>query len=431
MESLSGFSISHLLFNAIMVPVQLIIIFITLYYFFLSFFGMFRKPEHKITKPEKTFAIVVAAHNEEAVIGHLVENLRQLDYPKELYDIYVVADNCTDKTALIARKAGAIVHQRFNAQKRGKGYALEWMFFRLFQMKKQYDAVVIFDADNLVKENFLLEMNSKLCKGDKIIQGYVDSKNPFDTWITNTFSIAFWLTNRLLQLARYNLGISNILAGTGMCISTDVLKKLGWGATSLTEDLEFTAKALMQGIKTTWAHDAVVYDEKALTFAQAWRQRKRWAQGQVDVASRYFWPLIFKGIKERKWMYIDVAIHLFQPAFVLIATFFVIVNLISPLNSYYVQLFALVMPWTIWQIISAFQFVYPVLALALDRIPWRAYLGLILYPIFIYSWIPICFLGFLHRNNREWSHTQHTRSISYADVVKQKEAFREKKASSS
>lgn len=416
MDSLSGVT-GTAIFNGIMVPVQVVIIFFTFYYFVLSMFGLYRKRENKTLTPEKTFALVVAAHNEEAVIGPLVENLFQLDYPKQLYDVFVVADNCTDKTALIARGSGALVHQRFNNIKKGKGFALEWMFHRLFKMERQYDAVVIFDADNLAKENFLVEMNSKLCQGDKIVQCYLDSKNPFDTWVTNTFSIAFWLTNRLLQLARYNIGLSNVLGGTGMCISTDVLREFGWGATSLTEDLEFSMKALMHGIKTSWAHDTVVYDEKPLTFMQSWRQRKRWAQGQVDVAGRYFFPLLLKGIRERKLTYIDASVHLFQPALVMIATFFMIANLVSILQPHYTNIFSLVMPWTGWQILSAIQYVYPVAALALDRLPWRAYLGLILYPIFIYSWIPIVFLGFIHRKDKQWSHTKHTRSINYEEVL--------------
>lgn len=419
MDFFSG-PIGTQIFNVIMIPVQVIIIFFTFYYFALSMFGLYRKKEKKILTPEKSFALVVAAHNEEQVISPLVENLHQMDYPKELYDVFVVADNCVDKTALIARNAGAMVHQRFNDTKKGKGFALEWMFHRLFRLERQYDAVIIFDADNLVKENFLVEMNSKLCQGDKIIQCYLDSKNPFDTWVTNTFSISFWLTNRLLQLARFNIGLSNVLGGTGMCISMDVLKKFGWGATSLTEDLEFSMKALVHGVKTTWAHDAVVYDEKPLTFAQSWRQRKRWAQGQVDVAGRYFFTLLFKGIKERQFMYIDASVHLFQPALVMIATFFMLINVISAFQAHYTHIFGLVMPWSGWQILSAFQYVYPVAALALDRLPWRSYLGLILYPVFIYSWIPIVFLGFLKRKDKQWSHTQHTRSISYDEVVRQK-----------
>ncbi len=408
------------LLDIIMVPVQFIILFYTLYYFVLSIFGLFRKKETKEFKPQMTFSLVVAAHNEHAVIGPLVDNLLNLDYPRSLYDVFVVADNCDDDTAAIARRHGALVHQRFNNTRRGKGFALEWMFDRLFKMDKKYDAVVIFDADNLVKENFLTEMNNKLCQGHRIIQCYLDSKNPFDTWVTNTFSIAFWLTNRLLQLARYNAGLSNVLGGTGMCIATDVLQKYGWGAHSLTEDLEFSMKALVHGVKTSWAHEAVVYDEKPLTFVQSWRQRKRWAQGQVDVAGRYFFVLLAKGIREGKWTYIDAAIHLFQPALVMLATMFMLINLIPYVQPQYTQVYQAIMPFTGWQILQAIQYLYPVVALALDGLPWRAYVGLILYPVFIYSWIPIVFLGFIHRKDKNWSHTIHTRGLSYQEVVKQK-----------
>jgi len=405
-----------------MVTVQILIAGITLYYFVLAFIGIRRKPEKKDYEPVKKFAVTIAAHNEEKVIAQLVQNLQGMDYPRELFDIYVVADNCTDRTAILAKKAGAIVFQRYNDKKRGKGYALEWLFAKIFSLKKEYDAVVIFDADNLVKKNFLKEMNNKLCDGEKIVQGYIDSKNPFDTWVTNTFSIAFWLMNRMIQLARFNLGISNVLAGTGMCISTDVLKKIGWGAHSLTEDLEFTMKALMYGIKTSWAHDAVVYDEKPLTFMQSFYQRKRWAQGQIDVASRYLVLLVVKGLKEKKWMYFDAALHLFQPFFTMIGTGFLLIQFMTFLQPYYTNIFIEFIPWAVWQVITGIITVFPVLALYLDRIPWRAYLGLILFPIFMYSWIPIIFVGFMHRNRKEWSHTKHTRSISYEEIVEEKVA---------
>ena len=142
-------------FDYIMIPMQLIIIFFTLYYFGIALFGIFRKPEKKILTPEKTFAIVIPAHNEEKVIGQLIENLQVLNYPRELYDIYVIADNCTDQTAQIARNGGAIVYERYNLQQRGKGYAIEWMFNKLFRLNRHYDGVVVFDADNLVHPNFL------------------------------------------------------------------------------------------------------------------------------------------------------------------------------------------------------------------------------------------------------------------------------------
>ncbi|HOA97256.1 MAG TPA: glycosyltransferase family 2 protein, partial [Acetivibrio saccincola] len=279
--------------------IQVIIFTAGCYFFGISIFGwLYRKTyKNKDFFPNKKFALIVAAHNEEKVITHIIDSLFKQNYPKNLFDVFVIADNCTDKTAEIAEKHGAIVYRRFNSTLRGKGHALEWMFERIFEMDKKYDAICVFDADNLVSSNFLLEMNKQLCRGHKVIQGYIDSKNPYDSWITCSYSIAFWLSNRIFQLPRYYLGLSCGLCGTGFCIDIDVLKKIGWGATCLTEDLEFTMKLVLKDMKVAWAHNAVVYDEKPLTLKQSWNQRKRWMQGHADCTSRFLGPLFKKAFR--------------------------------------------------------------------------------------------------------------------------------------
>ncbi|MEN6564765.1 MAG: glycosyltransferase family 2 protein [Veillonellales bacterium] len=404
-------------FDYIMIPMQLIIVFFTLYYFIIAFFGMWRPKETKIVTPKKNFAVIVAAHNEEQVIAQLLENLHVLKYPQELYDIFVIADNCKDRTAQLARSAGAIVYERFNLEQRGKGFALEWMFNKLFKLKHKYDAVVVFDADNLVHPNFLLEMNNRLCKGEKVIQGYLDAKNPNDTWISGTFAISFWVVNHIWHLAKYNLGLSSVLGGTGMCIATDVLQRFGWGATCLTEDMEFTMKVLLEGIPTTWAHDAIVYDEKPLTFIQSWHQRRRWAQGHFDLAGRYIPLMLVEGFKKHDIRILDGVLHLLQPHFLLLSTAFVLLSYVYYISPFYTNILYMVLPVEVWTIIGIGQYLFPMIVLAKIRAPWKSWLYLILYPLFVYSWVPITFLGFLHRNEREWSHTQHTRSLSYRDVL--------------
>ena len=405
------------IFDFIMIPLQLIIIFFTIYYFILAFFGFWRRKRSKTVKPQKTFALVIAAHNEEQVIVQLLENLFVLNYPREFYDIYVIADNCKDRTAQLARHAGAIVYERFNAEQRGKGYALEWGFAKLFRLEQQYDAIVVFDADNLVHPDFLMEMNNHLCNGEQVIQGYLDAKNPDDTWISGTFSISFWLVNHVCSSAKYNLGLSSVLGGTGMCISTAVLRKFGWGATCLAEDAEFTMKVLLKGIRTTWAHDAIVYDEKPLTFLQAWRQRKRWAQGLFDVAGRYIPELLFEGIRRRDIRLLDGVIQLLQPHFLLVSTAFVLSSYLYSIVPFYTNILYKVIPVEVWTLIAIGQYLFPIIVLIKIRASLKSWLYLILYPVFIYSWIPITFLGFLHRNDREWSHTQHTRGITYHEVL--------------
>ena len=250
------------LLDLVLIPMQVIIVIYTVYYFILAVVGMWRSRVHKNYTPKNSFAIVVCAHNEEAVVGELVKNLRSLDYPNELYDIFVVADNCTDKTAEVASAAGANVHVRENKQEVGKGYAMGWMFDRVEKMERKYDAFLIFDADNLVHPQFMLEMNDHLEKGESVIQGYLNSKNPTDSWVAGTFSIAFWMVNHMWHLAKYRIGLSTALGGTGMCIRTSIIREYGWDCNSLTEDMEFSMKLLTHGIRTCWGHAAIVYDEK-------------------------------------------------------------------------------------------------------------------------------------------------------------------------
>ena len=408
-------------FDIVMLPIQGIIFLFTLYYFVIGFFGLWRFKEEKVTEAVKKLAVIVAAHNESAVIGQLVANLKDLRYPKELYDIYVIADNCSDNTAEIAREAGAIVCERTHPTKKSKGYALEWMFERIFEMKdKENDAVVVFDADNLVHPDFLMEMNHHLCKGSKIIQGYLDAKNPYDTWVAGTFAIAFWVIDHVSHLAKTNIGLSAVLGGTGMCITTDVIREQGWRATCLVEDMEFTMKSLATGIKTTWAHDAIVYDEKPLTFMQSWRQRKRWAQGQFDVAHRFIPKMLKEGIKQRKPYIWDGCIYLLQPHFLMISTFFIIISYVQLwTHPFYTNIYS-ILPSTLMTIIMLGQYILPMIILLKIKAKPKAWLYLLLYPVFIYSWIPIIFLGFIHRNEHEWSHTQHTRSMTYEQLMGEK-----------
>ncbi len=401
---------------------------ISMYFLFLSFFGLIKVKSKKKKKPTTSFALVVAAHNEEKVISGIIDSLNRLDYPKELYDIFVIADNCTDNTARIARQCGAQVFERMDAEKRGKGYALEWMFNKLFSMKKQYDSVGVFDADNLVSKNFLSEINNKFLDGYKVVQGYLDSKNPNDTWITANYSISFWLSNRIFQLARANIGLSSQLGGTGFCIKTDILRELGWGATCLTEDLEFTCKLVLNGYKVGWAHDAIIYDEKPLTLGQSWAQRKRWMQGFADVSSRYFFKLLKKGIKELNIVVLDCALYSIQPIIIVLLGIALVLNMynqvvnapelisgvLSTLNNFNANITKVGATGLI-----ILQFLYNPIILVLERkLSFKILLYYILNPIYSLTWVPISIQGMIDKNKKEWSHTAHTRNIDITELEK-------------
>ncbi len=372
--------------------------------------------------PEKSFAIVIPAHNEEAVLGQLLENLKSLDYPRHLYDVYVVADNCTDATARIAREGGATVIERWNPALRGKGHALDYAFRRLETGPRRYDAVVIVDADNLVAADFLAAMNTRLCRGERIIQGYLDVKNPDDTWISAGFAMSYWVSNRFWCLAKHNLGLSVPLGGTGMCIDMALLREVGWATETLTEDLEFMVKSLARGVKTTWAHEAVIYDEKPLTFVQSFRQRLRWVQGGVQVARRYFGALLWEGLRRSDAAILEGAVLLCRPFYLVLATALGLFSLVASRYYSFTPTLLKLVPVEVWWALGAVQFVLPLLALVMDRVPLRPYRFLPLLPVFAYSWVLVTWCGVFLSHRHGWSHTRHTRSISYGELVQERSA---------
>lgn len=416
----------HLFMTVLSILLQVFSLSIGLYYLFIGIFGFIPKREKNeiISDKFNKFALIVSAHNEEAVIANMVESLKMLDYPKEYYDIFIIADNCTDNTAEVARNAGAIVYERFNEEKRGKGHALEWMFDKIYKMEKQYDYISIFDADNLVSKNYLKAMNKQANKGYKVVQGYVDSKNPFDSWITSSYSFSFWCVNRIFQLPRYRLGLCCQLSGTGFIIAVDTLKELGWGATCLTEDMEFTMKLALNNQKVAWANDAVIYDEKPLTLKQSWRQRKRWMQGHTDVAVRFFAKLIKKAFKDNDWTAFDCAVYLVQPVRVLALAFIMFMSWVQTFypegDLGFIQMSYLFDSPIIWNIIVVLQFLYTPFVLAFERKEFtkQMFLHYIGYMFYQFTWIPITIQGMIDRNKTEWSHTVHTRQISIAEFEK-------------
>ena len=274
---------------------QALIWIVTIYwlYQFIISLCSFVKIKEKPLKEDKQhrFMTIIPAHNEEKVVVNLIESLKKLDYPKDLYDIYVIADNCTDKTAEVAKKAGAIVYERFDEAHKTKGHALQWFLAQKIEEDAPYDAFCIFDADNIVDENFLKVMNKKLCQGEEVVQGYKDIKNPSDSWVSAGYAIFYWTMHRFYHLARYNIGLSPLMNGTGFMVKFDVIKPQGWNTKTLTEDIEFSLKRIIEGKKLGWARDAIVYDEQPVGFKQSWTQRSRWTVGHMQCLKEYTKPL--------------------------------------------------------------------------------------------------------------------------------------------
>ena len=370
----------------------------------------------KVNKNHR-FMAIIPAHNEEAVVGNLIESLKNQNYDKDLYDIYVIADNCTDNTAKVAKEAGAIVYKRFDETKKTKGYALDWLLKQKIEENAPYDAFFIFDADNIVHPDFIKNMNKKLCQGEDVVQGYRDIKNPTDSWITAGYALFYWSMHRFYHLARYNLGLSPLLNGTGFMVKFDVVKPQGWDTVTLTEDIEFSLKRIIKGKRLGWATDAICYDEQPVGFKQSWSQRSRWTVGHIQCIKEYTKQLAVAA-KENKTMmnfdgllYILGSIPMFIVTLVLLGTNFLMyagdgmtkLELFENILRYLIPTFIL-------PIITA------AIAMFLDKRPIKPMVkGLLCYPLFMGSWLLINFKC-LFKRETTWEKINHLRSIKISDV---------------
>ena len=257
-------------------------------------------PAHKPEKPNR-YAILIAARNEEAVLPHLLESIRAQDYPSDLLEVYVVADNCTDRTAELAAAQGAHVFSRFNTRQIGKGYALDFLLeqIRASGRLDSFDAFLIFDADNLLQPDYVTQINRVCSDGYEAFCGYRNIKNFGSNWISSGSGL--WYLHESTHMNRSRMCIESCCAvnGTGFGFTRALLERLGgWKFFTLTEDVEFNAWCATHGVRIGYCHDAMVYDEQPLTFRQSWRQRTRWTQGGLQVSLRYAGDLLrglFKG----------------------------------------------------------------------------------------------------------------------------------------
>ena len=370
-----------------------------------------------INKKHK-FMAIIPAHNEELVVRNLIESLKKQEYPKELLDIYVIADNCTDATAEIARDAGVIVYERFDESKKTKGYAMQWFLAKKIEENADYDAFCVFDADNIVDSKFIENMNKKLCQGETVVQGYRDIKNPTDTWITAGYAIFYWTMNRFYHLARYNLGLSPLINGTGFMVKFDIIKPEGWNTKTLTEDIEFSLKNIIKGNKLGWAVDAKVYDEQPLGFKQSWKQRTRWTVGHIQCMQEYTKALAV-AVKERKTLmnfdgllYIIGSIPMFIATIILLLLNFILYigNGLTGTELFW-NYARYIIPTFLLPILTA------MLIMKLDKRPIKPMIkGLLCYPLFLGSWLVINFKC-LFKRDTSWEKINHIKDVKINEIA--------------
>ncbi len=380
-----------------------------IYYIITGLYALKIKKKIPTGDTKHTFAVVVPARNEEKVIGNLLKSLNAQNYPKELYDIFVVANNCTDKTSEIALINNATVIEGKENIK-SKGDALKLAFSELKDSK--YESYLIFDADNIVHPEFISKMNDAMCAGYEIAQGFRDSKNPSDTWVSSCYSIHYLIHNTFLNKARRNLEKSSFINGTGFMMTKKLIQKRGYDSKTLTEDIEMTVKCALYEEQIGFVEDAITYDEQVTTFEESWKQRKRWSVGTVQCFKIYCNKLVKKGIKSQEFACLDSFVYLVSPIVqFLVAISYVmhfVISMAQGQNIDYISKGAILIVWYLISILLSAS------AIKMNKKHIRSYIkGIFTLPIFFLSWMPINMIACINKGQKDnWEKIEHTRDVT-------------------
>lgn len=398
------------------------------YQFFYVIYAIVKKPRRfQAVEPKHRYAVLISARNEDAVIGHLIDSIRLNDYPRDLVDVYVVADNCTDATAEISRNSGAIVYERFNTEKRGKGHALNYLIGRIFSEHgcDHYDGFFVFDADNLLDKHYITQMDRCFSEGHRVITSYRNSKNYSSNWISAGYALWFIREARFLNNPRFLLNTSCAISGTGFLIHKDIIKQQGgWKHYLLTEDIEFTVDNIIRNEKVAYCHDAMLYDEQPTSFRQSWRQRLRWSKGFLQVTGKYGTGLVKSTFRNRNFSAFDMLMTICPAFFITVANLLInlgtliytvifnstevtriLVGLAGELSGAYFVLFMMGLITLIgeWKQI---------------RCPTgKKILYCFTFPLFILTYIPISVHALFAKV--EWKPINHTCSLSVEDMERE------------
>ena len=277
------------------------------------------KEAARALEPILRISVVIPAHDEELVLAATLDSLRIQDYPPHLLEIVVIADNCTDSTAEIARHYGVTVLERINVAERGKGYALDFAITQLLARAEPPDAVVIVDADTWVAPDFVGIMTARLsvykdANGCCALQGRYGVLNKTDGWRSALMAGAFDLVNHVRPLGYDRLGLSIALKGNGMAFTRQVLERARWRGHSITEDMDYGLDLIrFHGIRVRYIPEALVLAQMPVTAGQAASQRSRWEGGRYRLLRERAFPLLKEGIVRRSLPICDAAISLIVP----------------------------------------------------------------------------------------------------------------------
>lgn len=393
------------------------------YQFVYVLIGLLKKTKLPEAKKNHKYAVVISARNEANMIGNLIDSIRNQNYPAELIDTLVVADNCTDDTAQVAKAHGAIVYERFNNQLVGKGYALDWLFNKVKEdmPDNDYEAYIVFDADNIVDPNFISEMNKAFDKGYRVLTSYRNSKNYGENWISAGYSLWFLREAKFLNNPRMKLGTSCAISGTGFLVSSDIIAKNGgWIHHLLTEDIEFTVDSVIHGETIGYCENAILYDEQPAKFYQSYIQRLRWSKGFYQVFGKYGAKL-FTGMLKGSFSCYDMLMTISPAMLLTLAS--TVINLVAIVigiigDPEHLPMLFKALGQTLFGFYSMFFFL-GVITTITEHKQIRCPLGKMIgytftFPLFMLTYVPISVIALFKKV--KWEPIKHSVSMSVYDI---------------
>ena len=388
-------------------------IFVLCYGYQLGYiFVAYLKKDKPLPPPKNnSIAVLICARNEEKVLPRLIRTLKDQTYDPDGYQIFLAADNCTDATAEVARGLGITVYERFNTEERGKGYALNFLLHKIWEDygDDAFDAFIVFDADNYADERFIEEINKVFSGGYDVVTAYRNSSNYGENWRTGGMGMYFLRDATIMNRARAKLGYNTCVTGTGFLFSNRLARENdGWPFHTLTEDGEFTLNNACKGVSTSYAHNAIFYDEQPETRVDSWNQRVRWCKGGLQIFRLYILKLVGEMLSRRFLSLFDMINFLFCAYFTAVTA--TVANLIavpvalaSGADPLQVLVLFLAMGGFVYVALSSFSIAITVSDW--ERIPgkpWKKVLYALTFPAFIFSFTLPAFAA-IFKKKVEWN----------------------------
>ena len=410
----------------------IILLFFTLAYFYQLVFLIRGLIHGDVVLPKAkknhSYAFVIAAHNEEPVIGNLVRSILTQKYDG-LIDCFVVADACTDNTFEEAQKAGAIAWSRNDLVRKGKSWVLDYAFNRILnEYGDKYEAFFVMDADNIIAPNYVEIMNQAFDAGYLVCTSYRNSKNFDSSWISSAYATWFLREAKFLNNVRMMVGTSCAISGSGWLVSEKIIKGMhGWNFHVLTEDIQFSTFCCAHGIQIGYA-PAEFFDEQPVTFKASWTQRMRWTKGFYQVFFSYNRNLLSGIIKERRFSSYDMLMTVAPGMILTLLSAFV--NGAYLVIGYFSHGFIatqgelLMCVGSLVMTFGSMYIVFWILGLITTiserkhihcRKKWRIVTNIFTFPIFMLTYIPITVVALFKKV--EWVPTKHDIAVNFDDVM--------------